>query len=527
MNAIRTISRLELRLLRVDPRTTIVVGLVLGAVALALVSASHEVNAQARTVEEARLEHEARLASAREGSGWLEFPTHEDRVPVVSFVAPVPPARFALLSLGHRDVLPQALAWVPEENATHSPPEPSGDGRVLYGLYPVEVTSAPIARLLGPFDLAFVVVFLLPLAVLALTFDLLGRERERGTLVLVRSQPVGLASLVLGKLIVRGCLVLGLGVVAPIVVVAAVSPAAASGGHSSSSLLLWGAAVALYTVFWLGVGAWVDSRSRTSGSSAVTLAGMWLAVVLLLPAAVVQTAERIAPPPSTVRFAQETRPLPELAYHEYSLTYRAAWRAFEEAYTPPSDLDDEEAELHRAAAWAEMPVPAEITQRPWIQSLLDRELDWATPLSYWQATGAAKEAERQETERRSRPIIERHQAEEARHLSTARWLSLLSPALLVQEVMDVTAGADLARHKRFRDELGAYARDIEAPFVEAMKEGRAISPDAIAEVQPFEFRDSAERHELWSAVAMALAGLLAYAVVGGGLVARAAGARVT
>ena len=64
--------------------------------------------------------------------------------------------------------------------------------------------------MVGRFDLAFVTVYLLPLLVLALSFNVLSEEREQGTLALTLSQPVSARDVVGAKLAFRALLVVGL-----------------------------------------------------------------------------------------------------------------------------------------------------------------------------------------------------------------------------------------------------------------------------------------------------------------------------
>ena len=68
----------------------------------------------------------------------------------------------------------------------------------------------PLNLLVGRFDLAFVTVYLLPLLILALGFNVLSGEREQGTLALTLSQPVSVRSVVSAKLLFRAILVIGL-----------------------------------------------------------------------------------------------------------------------------------------------------------------------------------------------------------------------------------------------------------------------------------------------------------------------------
>ncbi|MEJ7658781.1 MAG: hypothetical protein WKG07_03710 [Hymenobacter sp.] len=64
--------------------------------------------------------------------------------------------------------------------------------------------------LVGNFDLAFVLVYLLPLFVIALGYGLLAGEQESGVLPLLRVQAASVRRLLLGKLLFGFLLVAGL-----------------------------------------------------------------------------------------------------------------------------------------------------------------------------------------------------------------------------------------------------------------------------------------------------------------------------
>jgi ABC-2 type transport system permease protein len=84
----------------------------------------------------------------------------------------------------------------------------------------------PSHLLSGHFDLAFVIVYLFPLLIFALSYNLLSAEREIGTLRLLMSQPLALRTLVPGKVLVRAGALLALAVVAPVLVLLAARPEA-------------------------------------------------------------------------------------------------------------------------------------------------------------------------------------------------------------------------------------------------------------------------------------------------------------
>ncbi|UOG72958.1 DUF3526 domain-containing protein [Hymenobacter tibetensis] len=135
----------------------------------------------------------------------------------------------------------------------------------------------PVKSLSGNFDLAFVLVYLLPLLVIALSFNLLSSEREQGILPLLLAQPVSPTLLVGAKLAFRLALVLGLAwLLSAIGMLWAGVPLDGRVG-------LWLSMTTLYTLFWFGVALVVTALQRNSAVNAVTLVGAWLLLVVLVP----------------------------------------------------------------------------------------------------------------------------------------------------------------------------------------------------------------------------------------------------
>src|SRR3546814_20416375 len=61
----------------------------------------------------------------------------------------------------------------------------------------------PLNLMTGTFDISFVVIFLLPVFIIALTYDMLSGEKESGTLALAMTQPVSLRTFMAAKLLSR------------------------------------------------------------------------------------------------------------------------------------------------------------------------------------------------------------------------------------------------------------------------------------------------------------------------------------
>ncbi|TGD80439.1 ABC transporter permease [Hymenobacter wooponensis] len=172
------------------------------------------------------------------------------------------PTPWASLSLGQRDVNPYYVKL-----------RLLGLQGQLYASENVNPTKA----LSGNFDLAFVLVYLFPLLIIALCFNLLSSEKEQGILTLLLAQPVSAATLVGAKLAFRLALVLGLVLVLSVVAMlwAQVPPDGRVG--------LWLALALVYCLFWFGVAFLITSWQRNSAFNAVALVGVWLVLVVLVP----------------------------------------------------------------------------------------------------------------------------------------------------------------------------------------------------------------------------------------------------
>lgn len=174
-----------------------------------------------------------------------------------------PPSPLAALAIGQRDVFPYYKTVR------------------AYGLYGGIFASElanPLKLLTGNFDLSFVLIFLLPLLIVALCYNLLSEERENGSLALILSNPVSLHQLVLTRLLARFLIVtvlilllFGIGVLW-------------AGIPLDTEAWIWLASVLVYTGFWFAVSFWVISLQKSSAFSSLALVGCWLLLVVIAPA---------------------------------------------------------------------------------------------------------------------------------------------------------------------------------------------------------------------------------------------------
>lgn len=152
---------------------------------------------------------------------------------------------------------------------------------------PVPVPSlaerSPAAILLGTLDLAWLLALLVPLAAIALGFDAIARDRERGTLAML-----------LAPAPTRKHLFYARGAAIAVVLFAGTAPAAVIGLSAVALLLL-----AAYAVFLASIVIAVSALSLRVGTALATLIAGWLVVSVAIPlgtAAIVRSAYPLPDP---------------------------------------------------------------------------------------------------------------------------------------------------------------------------------------------------------------------------------------
>ena len=299
----------------------------------------------------------------------------------------------------------------------------------------------PLNLMVGRFDLAFVVIYLLPLLVLALSYNVLSEEREQGTLALTLSQPVSARSVVAAKLAFRALLVVG-----AVLAVSLLGILATGGAGSPGRVALWCATVAAYALLWFALAAWVNSLRRSSAWNATVLVGAWLVLVVVLPAAINIAAGLLHPLPSRVQMVTAQR------------------EASNDAVNQRSELLARYLEDH-----PEMAGSVVADDEPALGALA------------WAATDAVN--------RRLEEVTAEHDASRAEQIALVRRYRFLSPALLAQEALMDAAGTGDARFARFQTEVRAFAEEWREFFVPAILAGEQMDAGVLPDVPTFELAD--------------------------------------
>jgi ABC-2 type transport system permease protein len=416
----------ELKSLRRDRRLWSLLGLLFAVAVYAALGGGAFARFEQRTIRDALAAEDAtrrNLAEQARGQiagapGADAGDPHRVGAELLPRVAALPHAPFAVLAVGQRDVHPQLERVT---TATRASGSTTDDG------------SSPSRRAAGAFDLAFVLVFLLPLLVIALAYDLCAGERERGTLALVLSQPVSLTTFVFAKASARAAVVaaaaLPIGLILPILSGGSMRGAAVPG-------LLLALALIGYIAFWFALAMAVDAWGRATSTNALALIGLWLGLLFVVPGLLGVAVDTLAPTPSRAEMLN------------------AARDAAREAEGSASDLAGDHGKRVDASQLGRRALE--------VDSRLEEQLAPVTT------------------------------AFESRRRARERWvdgLRFASPGVLMHEALVDVAGSGSARNRAFQEQVASFQADLEGFFHPRIERGERLDADDYAEMPAFAFRE--------------------------------------
>ncbi|HEY7089020.1 MAG TPA: DUF3526 domain-containing protein [Tepidisphaeraceae bacterium] len=359
--------------------------------------------------------------------------------------ASMPPGPLAALAIGQSDIYPYYFKVSTSSKTTF--------------LNNDEIEH-PVHLMSGRFDLAFVVLYLYPLIILTLSYNLISAEKEQGTLAMTLSQPVSLRTLVAGKIVLRFAFVLAMAV--GLAFAAMLVGGVRLSAEVAPRLLLWIAVVAAYGAFWFISAAAVNAAGWNSSTNAMALAGIWLALVLLIPSLLNVAVKSMHPVPSRVELIQAMR----AATTE---TSAAGSRLLARFYEDHPDLADSRTSTSDFAA--------------------------------------ASLAVQEEVDRRVQPVLAQFDEQLDRQQSMVDRYRFLSPAIVAQATLFDIAGTSSYRYKHFLALTDQFHRAWSANLNPRIVRREKLSPDSIDQLPRFQFQEESSAR-VARRVATGLAGLL-------------------
>ncbi len=324
---------------------------------------------------------------------------------VANRYALMPPAPLAVVSVGQSDLYPFYLKI-------------STDTREA--ILTAQEIENPLRLLTGKFDPAFILIFLFPLLILALTYNIPASDKESGTLGLLLSNPVSLKRLVTIRFLMRFA-VLTIGVALITLLGILFSGTAPLDGESIAKLALLLFFIVVYSALWFSIVLFIVSFGRSSATNATVLAVVWLALVIVLPTLFNLAAKTLYPVPSRVELIDAMRQASKEASERGSVLLA---RYFEDH---PDLAKGDSIDTRNVAA---------------MRAVVNEEV-----------------------ERMIAPVLDRYRNQLEQQQSVIRALRVLSPAIVAQDVLNDIAGSGMDRYKHFLRQVEAFHNEWKEFFM--------------------------------------------------------------
>lgn len=301
----------------------------------------------------------------------------------------------------------------------------------------------PTSLSLGSFDLTFLAVALMPLLMIAVSFDVLSSDRERGRARLVALQAGHVGQSVWQRLLIRNVWPW-----AAFSIVALLAALIAPTGSDMSARLVrfgaWLTIALLYAGFWFGLIALAAAAIKRSETVASALFAVWATFLFAVPAIGGALAEGLYPPPSRLAFLSEMRQGEVEAVRE-----TAALTAGFLADHPEMSVSDE-----------------------------------AVPSYYSRAYLANIEGAKRTT-----PVLNAFTTSRQKRADLVGQLQFLSPVMIADRALTAVAGGDANRALRYQAQARSALTDLHARIGPAVLAKQRLSLDEFDAIPRFAFQD--------------------------------------
>jgi len=364
-------------------------------------------------------------------------------------VALLPPAPLGALAIGQSDLLPAH-----EEISVFRAEKTSAASTEL---------ENPSRLMAGRFDLAFVLIWLFPLLLLAAVYDLCAGDREAGTLRMVLAQGTSPRVWMLRRALARGLPLIALAAVATLFTGES-SDATDAGARAGFAALV----VIAYGLFWLALAALVNTYARSASTAATALGASWVLFVLVLPTLLNIVVESLHPSPSRAELVAEAR--------------AAASDAEKRGLEIVSSFYKDHPELAPPGMQADM-----------ISRLLAIQED----------VGRAMEPVK---ERFDTAVLDQQRVVE-------RW-RFASPAIAAHEALTDLSGTGYWRYRAFQDQVGVFKEQVLAFYGPKFHKRLPLQKSDLPNIPSFTFVE--EPRSSWTArVILGITGILLLALLAG------------
>ena len=415
------IFSLELRLLARERSAWVLCGLFALTLAIGLLNGAAVAGRQQMAANELTRASQQFLDQVRQAVA--QEPVDPRAVARGGSVALLPAAPIAWLAIGQSDLTPN------HETVSlfrlQGPPDSRAE------------LDNPSLLLTGRLDLAFALIWLFPLVLLALTYDLIAGDRESGTLRFALAQGVPPWRWISMRALARG---------SPILALAGVATLLAGAGHGAGSfsrLLIALLVVFTYGAFWLALAAAVNMAARGAASAAASLGAAWVALVLIAPTLLNLAVETIYPVPSRPELVAAARRATNEAEQRGGEVLQSFYRDHPELAPPEQQADF-------------------ISQHLAVQEEVGKAID---------------------------PVRRRFDEQLSQQQTlVSRW-RFASPAIAAYEALTDLAGTGYWRQRAFREQVEEFKKTLAAFYAPKIHRRQPITSMDMAAFPRFIFRE--------------------------------------
>lgn len=341
-------------------------------------------------------------------------------------VAAMPPQALTFISTGQSDLFTHYVQ-----------PKAYGDSF----LFNYAELSNPIQLLFGSFDLSFVIIYILPLIVIAFSYNIFSSEKESGSLKLLASQPVSMFTWILQKIGLRFLwLTLITLVILTITFVINEFDFSTKFIAYINTLLL----VIAYILFWFVVVLFINIFINNSAKNAVSLLAVWVFIILIIPAIIGQLSNVFYPIPSRSKLISEVRELKDKVSKKQDKILDNYLRDHPEYASNDSSKN----------------------------------------YSFWHKYMASQDLVEDEL----KPLITSYDVQlEQQQRWIQRW-QYSSPAIILQEAFNNLAGTSTLHYQNYRKQTSTFAKEWRNFFVPLLYKNEKFSTNLYSKLPSFEYK---------------------------------------
>lgn len=285
-------------------------------------------------------------------------------------------------------------------------------------LYHGEEIENPSILYNGNFDLSFVIIYLLPLLIIALSYNVVSSEKEQGTLALLLAADTDFRQIVFDKYLFR-FLLLNAAFIS--IVTVGLLMAGVNVAQSAGSLLYLFLVTLLYTAFWFGLSFLINSYGKNSGYNAAALVGSWLFFSLLIPALLNVSAITLHPLPSRMLQITKSRDVSDEVA-------KAGSKKLDKYYNDHPEL---------------LPKGKKVDYKDFALTYLQTQM---------------------EVDRAIQPIEDQFTAQRIKQQQFIGYYRFFSPAIFTQQALNAVAGTGQDRYLDFEQQVDSFYKEFQEYF---------------------------------------------------------------